>query len=74
MIFYSVIISHIFKLQILKIQITMIWKLWKLSSNDHFSEAEQPSRRKQEYDLKVYVNQAAETTENFSRGKNIQTK
>ena len=40
----------------------------------NFSEAEQPSRRKQEYDLKVYVNQAAETTENLSRGRNIQNK
>ena len=52
----------------------MFCKLWKLSSNDHFSEAEQPSRRKQEYDLKVYVNQAAESTENLKIGKNIQNK
>ena len=48
--------------------------LHKLNPHFNFSEAEQPSRRKQEYDLKVYVNQAAETTENFSRGKNIQNK
>ena len=52
----------------------MIYKHCNQSSKYHFSEAEQPSRRKQEYDLKVYVNQAAETTENFSRGKNIQNK
>ena len=52
----------------------MIYKHCTISSKYHFSEAEQPSRRKQEYDLKVYVNQAAECTENLKIGKNIQNK
>ena len=51
----------------------MIYKYWNLYG--YFSDAEQPTRRKQEYDLKeVYVNQAAETSQNYSNGKNIQNK
>lgn len=63
--------SHIVDL----IQILRVQSISK--SNDHyvdFSDAEQPTRRKQEYDLKVYVNQAAESAQHSNIGKNIQNK